>query len=79
MDDKSGRNRRGGYATQQAPKQSKIIWGLTVAKLALRNPGAFKKLMVMGPDEPRYSRPPRAYELPEYREGMKAAPRTRIT
>ena len=36
-----------------------------------RNPGAFKKLMVMGPDEPRYVRPPRAYELPEYREGMK--------
>jgi hypothetical protein len=61
----------GGYATQQALKQSKLIWGLTVAKLVLRNPGAFKKLMVMGPDEPRYSRPPRAYELPEYREGMK--------
>jgi drug/metabolite transporter superfamily protein YnfA len=38
----------GGYATQQALKQSKLIWGLTVAKLVLRNPGAFKKLMVMG-------------------------------
>jgi hypothetical protein len=26
--------------------------------------------MVMGPDEPRYVRPPRKYEFPEYREGM---------
>jgi hypothetical protein len=25
----------------------------------------------MGPDEPRYVRPPRAYELPAFREGMK--------
>jgi hypothetical protein len=25
----------------------------------------------MGPDEPRYVRPPREYELPAYREGMK--------
>jgi hypothetical protein len=44
---------------------------LTVARLLLRNPGALKKLMVMGPDEPRYVRPPRAYELPPYRERMK--------
>jgi hypothetical protein len=39
--------------------------------LVLKNPGAFKKLVVMGPDEPRYVRPPRTYELPEYREGMR--------
>ena len=60
----------GGYASQQALKQSKLTWGLTVVSLMLRNPVAFKKLIVIGPDEPRYVRPPRAYELPEYREGM---------
>jgi Transglutaminase-like superfamily len=58
-------------APQEVPKQSKLWWGLTVARLLLRNPGALKKLMVMGPDEPRYVRPPREYELPEYREDMR--------
>jgi hypothetical protein len=55
----------------EAPKHSMLRWGLTVARLLLRNPGALKKLMVMSPDEPRYKRPPREYELPKYREGMK--------
>jgi hypothetical protein len=36
----------------------------------LANPGALKKMRTMGPDEPRYVRPPRPYELPAYREGM---------
>jgi hypothetical protein len=58
-------------APQEVRKQSKLAWGLTVARLLLRNPGALKKLMVMGPDEPRYVRPPRAYELPAYRQGVK--------
>jgi len=71
MNDESGRNLRGGYTTQQAPKPSKLRWGLTVATLMLRNPGAFKKLVMMGPDEPRYVRPMRAYELPECRERMR--------
>jgi len=39
--------------------------------MLFRDPSGFKKLMVMGPDEPRYVRPPREYELPEYRKGMK--------
>ena len=46
-------------------------WGLAAAKLLLRNPGSVKKLMVLDPGEPRYVRPPREYELPTYREGMK--------
>jgi len=71
MNDESGRNLRGRYATQQECKPSKLIWALTVAKLVLKNPGAFKKLVVMGPDEPRYVRPPRTYEVPEYRQGMR--------
>jgi hypothetical protein len=60
-----------GHPSQEVPKQSRLLWGLTVARLLLRNPGALKKLMVIGPDEPRYVRPTRAYEPPEYREGMK--------
>ena len=60
-----------GHPSQKVPKQSKLGWGLTVSKLLLRNPGAIKKLIVMDPDEPRYVRPQREYELPVYREGMK--------
>ena len=60
-----------GQTSLEVPKQSKLAWGLTVARLLLRNPGAFKKLMVMDPDEPRYVRPPREYELPAYCQGMK--------
>jgi len=56
---------------RELPKRSRLLWGLMVARLLLKNPSALKKLMVMGPDEPRYVRPPRAYELPAYREGMK--------
>jgi hypothetical protein len=39
--------------------------------MLLKNPAALKKLIMMSPDEPRYVRPPREYELPEYREGMR--------
>jgi hypothetical protein len=59
------------YTPQELPKQPRLWWGLAVAKMVLRNPGSLKKLRVMGPDEPRFVRPPRAYELPAYREGMK--------
>jgi hypothetical protein len=59
------------YTSPELPKQSRLGLGLTAARLLLRNPGALKKLMVMGPDEERYVRPPREYKLPEYREGMK--------
>ena len=45
--------------------------GLPVAKLLLKNPSALKKLMVRGPDEERYVRPPREYELPPFRESMR--------
>jgi hypothetical protein len=57
--------------SKELPKLSRFASGLTVAKLVLRNPGVLKKLMVLGPDEPRYVRPPRQYVLPAYREGMK--------
>ena len=60
-----------GQPPRELPKRSRLLWGLMVARLLLKNPSALKKWMVMGPDEPRYVRPPRAYELPAYREGMK--------
>jgi hypothetical protein len=56
--------------SQELPKKSRLGWGLTLAKLLLQNPGALKKLRVMGPDEERYVRPPREYELPPFRESM---------
>ena len=60
-------------SSQEVPKQSMLGWGLTVAKMLLRNPGALKslkKFMVMGRDEERWVRPPREYELPPFRESM---------
>ena len=50
--------------SQGLPTQSRLRWGLTAAKLMLRNPSAIKKLLVMGSDEPRYVRPLRPYDPP---------------
>jgi hypothetical protein len=54
---------------QQAPKQEKM--SLLMVKMILKNPSMLIKLRRMGPDEERYIAPPRPYELPEYRNGMK--------
>ncbi len=58
------------HPSQEAPKQSRLAMGSGIIKM-LANPSALRKMRVMGPDEPRYVRPPREYDLPEYREGMK--------
>jgi Transglutaminase-like superfamily len=58
-------------ASQQLPKESRSRGRLSMIRLMFRNPSALKKLMVMGPDEERWVRPTRAYELPEHRKGMK--------
>jgi hypothetical protein len=61
-------------AAHEAPKRSNLKKGVKFAILLLKNSSFRKKLRkytVMGPDEERWVRPPRAYELPEYREGMK--------
>jgi hypothetical protein len=42
-----------------------------MAKILIKNPAALRKLRVMGPDEERYVRPPRQYEIPPFYEGMK--------
>jgi Transglutaminase-like superfamily len=55
------------YASQELPKQSR----LTFATMLLKNPAVLKKFRVMGPDEERYVRPPREYEIPPFHEGMR--------
>ena len=60
---------RAEEAPQQAPKQGNM--GLLMVKMLLKNPSMLIKLRRMGPDEERYIAPPRPYELPEYRKGMK--------
>ena len=60
-----------GQTSQELPKQSSLAGGFTFAHMLLKKPGALRKFRVMGPDEERYVRPPREYEIPEYRKGMR--------
>jgi hypothetical protein len=60
-----------GELSEELPKRSKVGQQLTAARMLLRNLGGLKKLVVMNPGELRYVRPPREYELPNYRKGMK--------
>ena len=55
------------YGSQELPKQSR----LTFATMMLKNPAILRKVRVMGPDEERYVRPPREYEIPPFRESMR--------
>ena len=59
-----------GHASQELPKQSRLGEGLAWATVILKSPARLRKFRVLGPDEERYIRPPREYEIPEYREGM---------
>ncbi|MGZ4934837.1 MAG: transglutaminase-like domain-containing protein, partial [Halobacteriota archaeon] len=54
---------------QQTPKEENL--GLLLVKTLLKNPSMLKKLRRMDSDEERYVAPPRQYELPVYRKGMK--------
>ena len=56
-----------GHTSQEVPKAST----LTYAMKLLKNPAILRQLRVMGPDEERYVRPPRAYAIPPFREDMK--------
>ena len=56
-------------APEESPKQGNL--GLLMVKMLLKNPSMLIKLRRMAPDEERYVMPPRPYELPEYRKGMK--------
>ncbi|MGZ4906793.1 MAG: transglutaminase-like domain-containing protein [Halobacteriota archaeon] len=56
-----------GHTSRGAPKQPGSI---SMIFKMLADPHALRKMRTMAPDEERYVRPPRPYELPEYREGM---------
>jgi hypothetical protein len=56
---------------RETPRQSRLRLIVTLAKILLKNPAAFSKLRVMGPDEERYVRAPRQYEIPPFREDMR--------
>jgi Transglutaminase-like superfamily len=60
-----------GHVTTMTQPQSTAATGLMITRIMLKNPRILKKMIWMGPNEPRYVRPPREYELPEYRKGMK--------
>jgi hypothetical protein len=59
-----------GHTSQEVPKQSMLGTGMTFARMLLENPATLRKFRVMGPDEERFVRPPREYEIPPFREGM---------
>jgi hypothetical protein len=56
--------------SQEVPEQSGLKTLVSLTKILLRNPAAFRKLRVMGPDEERFVRPPRQYEVPPFRKDM---------
>lgn len=58
------------YTSQELPEQSRLGEGLAWATVILKSPARLRKFRVLGPDEERYVRPPREYEIPEYREDM---------
>ncbi len=58
------------HTSDEVPKTSMLGVGMTFARMLLENPAALKKFRVMGPDEERYVRPPRQYEIPPFRENM---------
>ena len=57
--------------SQEVPTQSSLKALVSLAKIILKNPHAFRKLRVMGPGEERYVRPARQYEIPRFHESMK--------
>src|SRR5674476_71509 len=66
------------HTSQEVPKTSMLGVGMTFARMLLENPAALKKCRVMGPDEERYVRPPRQYELPPFRENMESVSYTHL-
>ena len=63
----------GGHESSlgELPKQSRLTEMASLTKMMLKNAAAFRKLRVIGPDEERYVRPPRQYELPQFHEDMR--------
>jgi len=60
-----------GYIPQRMYLKLMLGGAISLGKTLLLNLGDLKKVRNMGAEEEKYVRPPRRYELPEYREGMK--------
>ncbi len=58
-------------ALQEMPKQSRLTEAVSLTKMLLKNVGALRKLRAMSPDEERYVRPPREYEIPSFHQSMR--------
>jgi hypothetical protein len=59
------------YTSQEVPKQSGLMEAASLAKMMLKNPASFRRLRVMDPDEERYVRPPRGYQIPPFHKDMR--------
>lgn len=55
--------------SHEGPKQENLI--ITLSKIFLKNPASIKRMRVMDPDEKRFVRPPRQYDVPPFRKDMK--------
>jgi len=60
-----------GYIPQRMYLKLMLGGAISLSKTLLLNLRDLKKVRNMGAGEEKYVRPPRRYELPEYREGMK--------
>ncbi|MEA2053521.1 MAG: transglutaminase domain-containing protein [Candidatus Thermoplasmatota archaeon] len=60
-----------GYIPQKTYLKLMINGAFSLSKTLVTNLGSLKKVRKIGPHEKRYVQPPRRYELPEYKEGMK--------
>ncbi|MGB8312434.1 MAG: hypothetical protein WCE81_11345 [Halobacteriota archaeon] len=56
---------------QEVPRQSRLNMLVSFPKILLMNPGAFRNLRAIAPNEERYVRPPRRYEIPPFHKDMK--------
>ena len=52
-------------------RQSRLMEAASLTKMILKNAAAFRKLRVIGPDEERYVRAPREYQIPPFHESMR--------
>jgi hypothetical protein len=59
------------YTSQELQKQSGLKTLASMATMLLKNPRALRTFRLMGPDEERYVRPPREYQIPPFHEDMK--------
>lgn len=60
-----------GYIPQKTYLKLMVGGGLSLSKVLFTSPRDLKKLRVLHEGEQRFIRPPRPYEMPVYKEGMK--------